>query len=50
MLLECGLCMGFWTSAVVVSQYSGILVGLLLGGLGSYTAELVTRKLNQIEL
>lgn len=49
-LLNCGLCMGFWISSIVVAQYSNIFIGLFLGGIGSYTAELVSRKLNKIEL
>jgi len=42
--------MGFWVSSIVVAQYSNIFIGLFLGGVGSYTAELVSRKLNKIEL
>ena len=49
-LFSCGLCMGYWVSSVIVAQYSGLLIGLMLGGVGAFVSELVTRKLNTIEL
>jgi uncharacterized membrane protein YeaQ/YmgE (transglycosylase-associated protein family) len=49
-LLNCGLCLGYWVSSVIVAQYSGLLIGLMLGGVGAFVSELVTRKLNTIEL
>jgi len=49
-LFNCGLCMGYWVSSVIVSQYSGLLMGLMVGGVGTFVSELVTRKLNTIEL
>jgi uncharacterized membrane protein YeaQ/YmgE (transglycosylase-associated protein family) len=42
--------MGYWVSSVIVSQYSGLLMGLMVGGVGAFVSELVTRKLNTIEL
>ena len=49
-LFNCGLCMGFWVCSVITALYSNLLIGLTLGGVGAFVSELVTRKLNTIEL
>jgi hypothetical protein len=42
--------MGFWVCSVITTLYSNLLIGLTLGGVGAFVSELVTRKLNTIEL
>ena len=42
--------MGYWFSVVVVGQYTNIFLALLFGGVGAYIAEMITRKLTNIEL
>jgi len=42
--------MGYWVSMVVTAQYTNIFAAFLFAGVGAYVSEMITRKLNTIEL
>ena len=42
--------MGYWVSSVITALYFNSLMGFMVGGVGAFVSELVTRKLNTIEL
>jgi hypothetical protein len=43
--------MGYWFTAVVLSNtITTFFWGLIFAGVGAYTAEMITRKINTIEL
>ncbi len=48
---NCGLCMGYWAGSVTVGIITqSLFMGFLIGAVAAVVSELITRKLNTIEL